>query len=367
MVGTVDSTSKKINNYTNSVKNNTQINITKADSNANVSVLHRYYFHKNINNGSPILVDKFGVREIYPTKTGGREWFLLNNSDFEADGIFMPANHNISKQADGSWQSIDPAVRVKVSTPSGATPWKNVEITGYLKVLNIIYPLKHNRSSNNIENNSTLNRNNNNSTQSDQKNKKENNDLTNNPAIVWYARSGRHNNNAPCEGTSLKGGIDVNGTAFWQKEIWHTGGYTASKHTKVNIINNSILGRWIGWKVVIYNINNNSDVKMESYLDDRKNNNWTKVENLVDNGSWNATSSDREFYSANCNKPRDYVVTNSGPIVGFRSDYIKWNFKDLSVREIQPPSVVLKTANITNFLSTKSDDTTYNSNSMSPK
>lgn len=48
----------------------------------------------------------------------------------------------------------------------------------------------------------------------------------------------------------------------------HTGGYTNEKARAV-ATDNSLLDRWIGWKVVIYNINNDKAVKMESYLDDK--------------------------------------------------------------------------------------------------
>ena len=47
--------------------------------------------------------------------------------------------------------------------------------------------------------------------------------------------------------------------------------------------------------------------------------------------------SDEKFYSANCDRPKDYIITNGGPLITFRSDNIVWDFRDLSVREIQPP------------------------------
>jgi len=93
-------------------------------------------------------------------------------------------------------------------------------------------------------------------------------------------------------------------------------------------VTDSILGRWIGWKVVIYNINNDEAVKMESYLDDKNNNNWKKVTELIDKGGWYADTSDKVFYSANCDRPKDYIITNSGPIVTFRSDNMMWDFID---------------------------------------
>jgi hypothetical protein len=91
--------------------------------------------------------------------------------------------------------------------------------------------------------------------------------------------------------------------------------------------------------VVMYNINDNAAVKLESYLDDKNDNEWTKVTDLVDDGGWYANSSDDEFYSADCGRPKDYIITNGGSVVTFRSDNTIWDFKNLSVREIGPPSV----------------------------
>ena len=94
---------------------------------------------------------------------------------------------------------------------------------------------------------------------------------------------------------------------------------------------------------VMYNIkaNNTTSVKMESYLDIKNDGNWTKVTDLVDSGGWYARTSDEEFYSAHCGKPKDYIVTNPGPIATFRTDNMILDFKDLSIREIQPPSRII--------------------------
>jgi hypothetical protein len=43
----------------------------------------------------------------------------------------------------------------------------------------------------------------------------------------------------------------------------------------------------------------------------------------------------KKFYSAKCGKPKDYIMTNSGPDVFFRSDNMILDFKNFSVREIQ--------------------------------
>jgi hypothetical protein len=255
----------------------------------------------------------FEPREIYPTKQGGREWHFDIRNPFE-DQIFVPGA-NITKLQDGSWlvgeeRSGYYHVRMNVFTPPGQDEWKNVEITGYVKVIDTVSDDRGEHDD-------------------------ENNDPSTAAAISWYARGGRHSTNVPCEGTSLKGILHINGISSWQKEIWHTGGYTKPRAATEAI--DSILNKWIGWKVIMYNINDDTAVRMESYIDENANNHWRKVSELVDNGMWYADTPDSVFYSADCNRPKDYVITNSGPIVTFRSDNILWQFKDLSVREIDAP------------------------------
>jgi hypothetical protein len=243
-------------------------------------------------------IDKFGIKKMYPTTQGGREWFI-DMINPKSDGIFsITSNYNITKQRDASWRIDAPMVRMNIDTLPGVEPWKNIEITGYAKVVS------KSSSSNNTD-------------------------------LDWSARGGRQNSSIPCEGTALHGGLHIDGSVGWKKEIWQVGGYTTER-AKAKILTDSILGRWIGWKVVMYNINNDTAVKMESYIDNKNSNYWVKVADLVDNGGWFANSPDNIFYSANCGKAKDYIITNGGSIVTFRSDNLVWDFKNLSVREIIP-------------------------------
>jgi enamine deaminase RidA (YjgF/YER057c/UK114 family) len=188
---------------------------------------------------------------------------------------------------------------MSILTPPGAEPWKNVEMTGYVKVVSTA-----SSSSSTSIFGSNINSNN-------------NEESASSSDIDWRARGGRHNSNVPYEGTALNGRIYTNGTVAWKKEIWHTGGYTNAR--SLEKATNSILDRWNGWKVAMYNINNNQAVKMESYLDDNNDNNWRKVSDVVDNGGWYAKSSDKVFYSADCGRPKDYIITNGEPIATFRA------------------------------------------------
>jgi hypothetical protein len=244
--------------------------------------------------------DQFGIEKIYPTKSDGREWYVNMSNPKNDPNVTFTFNPRLAKQDDGSWKIRDDKIRINVDTLNGTEEWKNVEITGYVKIDSIINPRK--------------------SVITD---------------IDWVARTDQHNEDFPCHGLSLHGGIYPDGSAAWKKEIWFTGGYTKEK--SVPKITDSLMNRWIGWKTVIYNTNNDSAVKMESYLDNSNSNHWVKVFEITDNGGWYASSSDKVFYSANCGRSKDHMVLNSGPIVTFRADNVVLNFKDLSIREIEPP------------------------------
>ena len=245
--------------------------------------------------------DKFGIREIYPTKENGREWYMNMENPKEDEHFSITFNPNITKQEDGSWRISTPVVRMNVKTLEGETNWKNVEMTGYAKIAGVIA----NSSNKVIEN-----------------------DLT------WYARGGKHNQEIPCEATAYMGGLYDNGKVGWKKELWFVGGYTDERQSAK--VTNSLVDRWVGWKVVIYNINDNSEVKLESYIDNTNTNYWVKVTDLVDDGGWFAKMPDSHFFDADCSKDKDFIITNSGSTATFRSDNLIWDFRNLSIREIQP-------------------------------
>lgn len=249
-------------------------------------------------------VDKFGIQKIYPTKQEGREWFLNMNNPLIDNNFAITFEENITRQSEGSWNISGRAVRLNINTPPGLPQWKNVEITGYAKINEVL-----------SDTNSTV----------------KDEDLS------WYARGGRHNTKVPCEATAYIGGIYIDGSVGWKKEIWFIDGYTDEKGAEK--VTTPLIGRWVGWKVIMYNINNDTAVKLESYIDNTNTNFWIKVSDLVDDGGWYSKSNDAEFYSAGCDRDKDYVVTNGGPVVTFRSDNLTWEFKNLSIREIDPGAI----------------------------
>ena len=112
----------------------------------------------------------------------------------------------LDQQSDDSWRVNSSKVRIRVDTLPGQEEWKNVEMTGYVKMISST-PTTGSREF------------------SDQDEGSENGDSLD-PHLTWRARGGRHNDMVPCEGTALNGGLFFDGKVSWKKEIWHTGGYT---------------------------------------------------------------------------------------------------------------------------------------------
>ena len=272
--------------------------------------------------------DKFGIEKIYPSKTGGEEWFMNMNNIFDdsqfypfgvSDSKFEDPNLKIIKNEDGSWKlkSKDDIakVRMNVYTSQGYQPkqiesldhselaengymqsekdWKNVEITGYIKLNNNDIPLSEGR-------------------------------------FTWYARGGHHTESDPCEGVAYKGDIFFSGDTRFAKEQWHIKYF----FTDIKKDLKPIKGKWIGYKFVLYNTKDQTNpskiiVKMESWIDYNNNGKWVKINEYIDNGYWGNKGN-------KCDAKKDQIITWGGPITTFRWDKADdVDFKNFSVREIQ--------------------------------
>jgi hypothetical protein len=70
--------------------------------------------------------DNFAIKEIYPTRVGGREWYVNMHNPIN-DSIFsIGSDQSITKQNDSSWRITNPEVRMNVTTPilSSGRMWK---------------------------------------------------------------------------------------------------------------------------------------------------------------------------------------------------------------------------------------------------
>jgi hypothetical protein len=79
-----------------------------------------YYYCYTRNFASAAItstLDKFGIREIYPTKSGGEEWFM-NMQDPTRDPQFDP-QAAITKNPDGSYKVKKEEIRIEIYPSTG--------------------------------------------------------------------------------------------------------------------------------------------------------------------------------------------------------------------------------------------------------
>jgi hypothetical protein len=235
--------------------------------------------------------DKLGVQQIYPTKEGGQEWYF-NDSNPKDGLVISPAATRLLNTGDGAWRIStetlheNDGVRMYVISP---TMWRDVEITGYVKLHSYSFEEE----------------------------------------FAWAARSGKHSRDEVCDATAYFGAFGFSGDSWFQKKVFHGLGYTDRRHSVAPI--EPLQGRWIGLKLVAYNIDSDNAIRLELWVDNKADNKWVKLAETVDSGGWN-----HEFPGM-CAKTADHIITEPRPRAMFRVDNATFDFKKLSVREIVGP------------------------------
>src|SRR5215216_2324853 len=234
--------------------------------------------------------DKFGIDELYPTADGGPVWFLNNEDPEDDDNFLMTSAEDIKLHDEDSGAfklnaetgTQKHGVRIHADSPDDE--WKNVEMTGYFKLED------------------------------------------GNDQFTEIARQGpTYNDDGGCGAYGYYGLLSANGDAYFKKKLWHHGGYTDRTAVEGNVVNN-LDDRWVGIKLVVYDLDD-GDVKLELWVDDGdETNNWKKVTEYVDDRKWKVAGSD-------CDRDSDDII-DDGSRGGFRVDDSEFEFKKLSIREI---------------------------------
>ena len=317
--GTIPTTSSTIYSSPIPISTTTTLQFFAKDTAGNVESVKTGTYTINLIQISD--TDSFGIKKIYHTKVGSSEWYVSMENP-TGDPYFKNwQNLQLIKQPDGSWQVqnlIDGQVRMEDWSIKNEK-WLNVEITEYAKILS---------GTNNL--------------------------------LQLYSRGGHHTMTDQCLGSAYKARLYGDGRAAWVKEVNHPA-YAGIKGT-VQATTEPLQGRWVGFKAVIYNFieNGKTYVHLESYIDDNVTdpngnlvirNDWRLASVYEDKGNWSAAS-DPDFV-ATC---FPLSVDNSGPyrqadeilnlpggtgtqnLAAFRTDQITWDFKYLTVREIEPPT-----------------------------
>ena len=242
--------------------------------------------------------DKFGIEQLYPTAGDGPVWFLNNEDPEDDDNFLMTSAEDIEleeeeeeEEEDSDAFSLDAetgtqrhGVRIHADSPDDE--WKNVEMTGYFRL-------------------------------------QEGNDQ-----FTLVARQGpTYNDDGGCGAYGYYGMLSAIGDAYFKKKLFHHGGYTDRTAVEENVVDD-LEDRWVGIKLVVYDLDDDDeDVKLELWVDDGdEENNWKKVTEHVDDGDWETNDSD-------CDRDGDETIED-GTRGGFRVDDSEFEFKNLSIREI---------------------------------
>jgi hypothetical protein len=236
--------------------------------------------------------DKFGIDELYSAADNGPSWFLDNEDPEDDDNFFMTSADDIElEEEDSDVFKLDAetgtqkhGVRIHADSPDDE--WKNMEMTGYFKLLD------------------------------------------GNDQFTLVARQGpSYNDDGGCGAYGYYGMLSAEGDAFFKKKTYHHGGgYTDRTAVAENVVD-ELQDRWIGIKLIVYDVGED-DVKLELWVDNGdETNNWKKVTEYIDDGEW-------ETDESHCDRPDDYTI-DSGTRASFRVDDSEFEFKKLSVREIE--------------------------------
>jgi hypothetical protein len=238
--------------------------------------------------------DKFGIEEIYPVVSNGPIWYINSeNPQSDKNFYFRSLNDiNLDKEqgVQGEFEmnaetgTEKHGVRIHVDSPIGK--WKNVEMSGYFKLLD------------------------------------------GQDEFTMIARHGpSYHDNGGCDAYGYYGMLSAQGDAYLKKKTYHNGGGYTDRTAVAEKVVNKLQDRWIGMKFMVYDVGK-GHVKLELWVDDGdETNNWKKVTEYVDDGNW-------ETDQSHCGRPKNYII-DSGTRATFRVDDSKFEFKKLSVKEIE--------------------------------
>ncbi len=235
--------------------------------------------------------DRFGIDQLYTTADDGPVWFLNNEEPEDDENFLLTSAEDIElDEEDSEVFALDAetgterhGVRIHADSPDDE--WKNVEMTGYFKL-------------------------------------EEGNDQ-----FTLVARQGpSYNDDGGCGAYGYYGMLSSEGEAYFKKKLFHHGGYSDRTAEEENVVDD-LDDRWVGIKLAVYDLDDD-DVKLELWVDDGdEENNWEKATEYVDDGDWEVSGSD-------CDRDEDDIIED-GTRGGFRVDDSEFEFKHLSIREIE--------------------------------
>ena len=142
--------------------------------------------------------------------------------------------------------------------------------------------------------------------------------------------------NAYCGGSSYHNNISVDGKLQMKKEQYHADYVIDKPNPKINL--GSLYNKKIGFKAIVYNFDNNSKVKLESFVDTKNEGKgpYVKVHEQIDSGKLGINSGKAKMDECGA-ITKGAIVSWGSPKIILKTNNLNFDIYDLETREIIPP------------------------------
>jgi hypothetical protein len=158
--------------------------------------------------------------------------------------------------------------------------------------------------------------------------------------LVIGTRS-HHYTDSLCGANTIYGQINLDGTAKFEKELFHANGRDAfypdveNAKDQVYAFPDGIPKSWVGIRLIVQNTANNSAVLMQMYVDKNDTGQWEKILQYIDKGDWPVKTTFKNpekkcdgYYTKN------KIITEPG-FIFIRNDALgRADYRQFSIREI---------------------------------
>lgn len=142
--------------------------------------------------------------------------------------------------------------------------------------------------------------------------------------------------NAYCGGSSYHNNISADGKLQMKKEQYHADYVIDKPNEKIELGN--LYNKKMGFKAIVYNFDNNSKVKLESFVDTKNEGKgpYVKVHEKIDDGSWGINSEKAKMNECGA-ITKGAIISWGSPKMILKTNNLDFDLYDIEVREIIPP------------------------------